>query len=251
MKEIRYCPYCGAQISAEQKFCGNCGKQKPEVPTQTFEADGVTYSTIPESELQAPIEEGQQQQATVAIEQQPIEEDLPLSQSRSKQIWLGICIAIILFVLGEAIYISVTEKETEVNLSALANSEDDMLDVGQDDEFISDDNEQEELVAHEVVINSTISEKEKERLIKLEGYENMGYTVTHTLLTESDLQGCSKQTLKIMRNWIFAKHGYKFKTTEMREFFEQFPWYEGRYDDVTDMLSDLERKNVEFIKRHE
>lgn len=249
MKEIQYCPYCGAQLSAEQKFCGNCSKQKPEVPTLTFEAGGATYSTIPESELQAPKEEGQQLQATDVIEQQPIEEDLPLSQSRSKQIWLGICIAIILFVLGEAIYISITEKETEVNLSALTNSEDDMLDVSQDDVFMPDDSELNQIILEEK--SGELSEEERDRLIQLEGYENMGYKVTHTLLTESDLQGCSKQTLKIMRNWIFAKHGYKFKTAEMREFFEQFPWYEGRYDDVTDMLSDLERKNVEFIKRHE
>ena len=32
MKEKRYCPYCRADITAEQKFCGSCWKIIPEVP---------------------------------------------------------------------------------------------------------------------------------------------------------------------------------------------------------------------------
>lgn len=249
MKEILYCPYCGAQLSAEQKFCGNCGKPKPEEPTLTFEIDGVTYSTIPESELQVAKEEEQQPQTTNVIEQKPIEEDLPLNQSRSKQIWLGICVAIILFIFGEIIYISSNEKETEVDLSSIVESRDELSDNSQDNEFISDDNDI--LQTHVEEKSNELSGEESDKLVKLKGYEDMGYKVTHTLLTESDLQGCSKRDLKIMRNWIFAKHGYRFKTADMREFFEQFSWYEGRYDDVTNMLSDTERSNVEFIKRHE
>ena len=71
------------------------------------------------------------------------------------------------------------------------------------------------------------------------------------MITEEDIQGLSKRDLKILRNWYYARYGYKFKTADMREFFEQMPWYEGRYSDVSNMLSDLERKNVDFIKRHE
>lgn len=78
------------------------------------------------------------------------------------------------------------------------------------------------------------------------------YTVaSERLLTEDDLAGLSARELKIMRNEIFARHGYIFKTEDMKAHFNSQPWYEGRYDDVSSMLSDIEIKNVSFIKRHE
>ena len=70
-------------------------------------------------------------------------------------------------------------------------------------------------------------------------------------LTEDDLAGMSKKELRLMRNWIFARHGYIFSTTEMRKYFEQQPWYQGRYSNVTSMLTDIEKYNINFIKEHE
>lgn len=70
-------------------------------------------------------------------------------------------------------------------------------------------------------------------------------------LTEDDLAGMSKKELRLMRNWIFARHGYIFSTTEMRNYFEQQPWYQGRYNNVTSMLTDIEKYNINFIKEHE
>lgn len=70
-------------------------------------------------------------------------------------------------------------------------------------------------------------------------------------LTEDDLAGMSKKELRFMRNWIFARHGYIFSTTEMRNYFEQQPWYQGRYSNVTSMLTDIEKYNINFIKEHE
>lgn len=70
-------------------------------------------------------------------------------------------------------------------------------------------------------------------------------------LTEDDLAGMNKKELRLMRNWIFARHGYIFSTTEMRNYFEQQPWYQGRYSDVTSMLTDIEKYNINFIKEHE
>ena len=54
-----------------------------------------------------------------------------------------------------------------------------------------------------------------------------------------------------MRNWIFARHGYKFKTANMQEYFNAQDWYVGVNDDVSSMLSSIEKKNIELIKRYE
>lgn len=70
-------------------------------------------------------------------------------------------------------------------------------------------------------------------------------------LTEEDLEGMTKEELRIMRNWIFARHGYIFKTADMKKFFSEQSWYEGNEDNVTYLLSDIELYNVDFIKSHE
>jgi serine/threonine protein kinase len=70
-------------------------------------------------------------------------------------------------------------------------------------------------------------------------------------LDDSDLSGLSQYDLKIMRNEIFARHGYIFKTDEMRSHFESQSWYTGRYSNVDGMLSGIEKSNINLIKRFE
>lgn len=71
------------------------------------------------------------------------------------------------------------------------------------------------------------------------------------LLDDAELSGMSKQDLKIMRNEIFARHGYVFKTPEMEAYFAAQPWYHQRSADVTAQLSGIEQRNLALIKRHE
>lgn len=71
------------------------------------------------------------------------------------------------------------------------------------------------------------------------------------LLSISDLSGLSKQDLKIMRNEIFARHGYIFKTPDMKSYFATQSWYHAQYDDVTSMLSNIEQRNVALVKKYE
>lgn len=73
-------------------------------------------------------------------------------------------------------------------------------------------------------------------------------------LTESDLRGASKSNLEIMRNMIYARHGYKFKRKDLLSFFSNFSWYypvTGDAEYIYKQFSDIEKYNVEFIKKHE
>jgi serine/threonine protein kinase len=71
-------------------------------------------------------------------------------------------------------------------------------------------------------------------------------------LTESDVRSLSRYELSIMRNEIFARHGYIFKSNpEMIKYFNNQSWYTPQYYDVTNMLSEIEKFNVNFIKNHE
>jgi hypothetical protein len=71
------------------------------------------------------------------------------------------------------------------------------------------------------------------------------------VLFAADLEGLSHQELKIMRNEIYARHGYIFKTSEMKAYFSQQVWYQGQYEEVASQLTSIEQKNVELIKSYE
>ena len=57
----------------------------------------------------------------------------------------------------------------------------------------------------------------------------------------------SAKELKIMRNEIFARHGYIFKSTDMQNYFAMQKWYKPTSADVTKELTPIERVNVSLI----
>lgn len=72
------------------------------------------------------------------------------------------------------------------------------------------------------------------------------------LLTKQDVENMHTGDLEVIRNSIFARHGYSFKTRKMRYIFDQYvEWYMPVSDDVRSQLTDIEQKNVELLKRYE
>lgn len=71
------------------------------------------------------------------------------------------------------------------------------------------------------------------------------------LLNREDVENLDAWDLKIMRNEIFARYGYIFKSEEMRNYFKYEKWYVPVYDNVDNMLTDVEKKNIDLIKRYE
>lgn len=71
------------------------------------------------------------------------------------------------------------------------------------------------------------------------------------LLSEDDVANLSKEELELMRNEIFARHGYCFKKKTLRATFENADWYVPNTADVTKDLTPIEKKNIALIKRYE
>lgn len=57
--------------------------------------------------------------------------------------------------------------------------------------------------------------------------------------------------LDVMCNEIFAEYGYRFKSEKWQRYFGQQSWYDPRYDNVDDKLSDIDRYNVQFIRDYQ
>ncbi len=70
-------------------------------------------------------------------------------------------------------------------------------------------------------------------------------------LKESDVENLRPADLRIMRNEIYARHGYGFKLADMRAHFEKQDWYMAVSRDITDNLTAREKKNEALIKRYE
>lgn len=72
------------------------------------------------------------------------------------------------------------------------------------------------------------------------------------VLKESDVENMYKRDLEVMRNAIYARHGYSFKNREMRYFFDsQVDWYIPYSTNVTKDLTNVEQDNIALIKRYE
>ena len=62
-----------------------------------------------------------------------------------------------------------------------------------------------------------------------------------------ELKTKSLDELRLLRNEIFARKGYKFNSEDLRKHFSSFEWYKPKYDNVDSILSDIDKKNIQTI----
>lgn len=70
-------------------------------------------------------------------------------------------------------------------------------------------------------------------------------------LMEKQLKNLHKLDLEIIRNTIYARHGYSFANRGARQFFDYVDWYVPFYTNVEDKLSPIEKDNIALLKRFE
>jgi hypothetical protein len=66
-------------------------------------------------------------------------------------------------------------------------------------------------------------------------------------LTNDDVKGLSDADKKIMKNEILARYGYIFTDKEMKSYFSEQKWYKPKSENVDKMLTELEKRNIEFL----
>jgi hypothetical protein len=70
-------------------------------------------------------------------------------------------------------------------------------------------------------------------------------------LNENELKNLRKLDLEIIRNTIFARHGYAFKSKNVRQFFDPIEWYIPIKENIDNELTALEKKNIALLSRLE
>ncbi len=106
----------------------------------------------------------------------------------------------------------------------------------------------------------------KEKAFDEEGKEVKGYftesisgstnkiyklNASSTLLKKEDVENLVQGDLLVIRNTIYARHGYSFKARPLRVFFDAQNWYIPVHTNIKAALTDIEKKNIELLLKYE
>jgi len=95
-------------------------------------------------------------------------------------------------------------------------------------------------MAAELEMNASTDEKTKLSAI---------YKIAQTrTLKDSDLEALTAHQMNYLRNEFYARKGYIFKSVRLAKYFSSTSWYQAELENVDDLLSDLEKQNIQFIK---
>jgi hypothetical protein len=74
------------------------------------------------------------------------------------------------------------------------------------------------------------------------------YLFQSTPLSDSLLRGITLYDLRVLRNEVYARHGRRFETPWLRDYFKAAAWYAPRADFTVAELSDIEKNNIKLIQ---
>jgi len=146
----------------------------------------------------------------------------------------GIFIILMLFVLTSCTNESMDKNKNELTDSSL--NEEDHLRLPIQTEENEDNNLEDTLKEKEYPIMVLIGERE--------------FDLNSQIMTWQ-IQDMKLEHITLLRNAIFAKHGYHFKDEVYLEFFSTFEWYEPEFEEVTHLFSHLDNENLERIISYE
>jgi hypothetical protein len=67
----------------------------------------------------------------------------------------------------------------------------------------------------------------------------------------TSLLSFTKEELRILRNYIFARYNYSFSSPDLIEFFSKYGWYRASENNVDNRLNEIDRGNIQLIQELE
>lgn len=192
-----------------------------------------------------------------------LREEEAAGQTRKKSIFpiLLLCLLIIILIAGAQIFhMFVAEREEkavknpEVTSEAAPDNEEESWD-DQIPSIASGDVSEE--TEEESSSKNQNQEFYDETLENQKDQSDSNYILPESstrILTDSKVKNLTKEQLRLARNEIYARHGRRFDDVELQNYFNSKSWYSGTIapDDFTEeMLSEIEKKNIELIKKYE
>jgi len=65
------------------------------------------------------------------------------------------------------------------------------------------------------------------------------------------LSQLDNRSLRLLRNMIYARHGYRLSSPDLTDFFGRFSWYNPRSNNVDNLLTDVDKFHIQMIQAFE
>jgi hypothetical protein len=89
-------------------------------------------------------------------------------------------------------------------------------------------------------------------------FDIISYRLITSIITEDELDGFTSHQLRLLRNFVFAKHNYGFKDKYLQAFFNLYHFYSftnpknrNRLSDVSHLLTEADKANLALIRAAE
>ena len=223
------CPHCGTKFEVPSPAA-----PKPLPPEQPQPSPKPVQQTVQQPVMQ-PAAQQPVQQPPVPKQPQVI---YVKSQSNSTAWWTAAIVVVLLAGAGAFYLINNHGRQggsTAPEMS-MAQSNDAVTSVDSDDDEPETIDDLRQMIianprSHDVI-------------------EKWADVLSDVRLTEDDIWGIDSGTLRYLRNAIFAKHNYRFKSDDLMEFYCQYDWYSPDKTNVIAELNSVETYNIEFFKNH-
>lgn len=224
------CRQCGRELPEGVQFCSQCGTQVESEP-------GKWSNRLPEQEQ---IEQEQARQERGCQE---------YPDKKEKKEWKDkYTIVILMAAMAVAVIVGVVIR----NQLKTGEKREDARTEQLEELSVEESNSDEQGVEKSEKIKDT----DKKTQYDIQEYVIKDSSIRY--LSDADIYGLSLQEINYAKNEIYARHGRRFKSTELNRYFEGKSWYEGKYDpddfdaNYSDsLLNDFEKKNAEFLSNAE
>ena len=101
----------------------------------------------------------------------------------------------------------------------------------------------EEVYFEGIAYNEPIAKSQYEQLLESD--------LRYNVLRDSALYSLTPRELTYLRNSVYARHGYVFKSNELNQYFKQFSWYHPDPSVTSSVLNETEQANVNMINTYQ
>lgn len=231
--EQNICSECGSILVENALFCNNCGHR-------ISSGDCETEASNRCPNCNSPLKDGALfcGECGTSLTEQPVHKTAYNEPTKKKKdiglIFLVILLIVVLIgsigVIGYVYYKnnSVDIKIPDINIKTESEEKD-------------DDTDEEESEDVQYALTETEDETGEEYL----------FPSDREYITESDLIGKSKDEVAMIRNEIYARHGYIFNTEPFKSYFESKDWYTPNENFNDSVFSEIEKTNKDFLVNYE
>lgn len=262
-----FCNNCGANVIENAQFCGECGskivKETIVEATEVLNISGTCKNcgaeTNPDGRFCGECGTPVNSSANVAVREAINQEDISHTEKKEtkKKENLApffITLVIVTIVCGGLIWYMLDRASTPISIE-LPNIEETESDIDEDDDFDEEKvNTRSEAPAVTAEPVQPVAEPEQliEYDIAVEEPETDYLFPSHIVyITEEDLDDLTKEEITLIRNEIYARHGYIFQKEPYKSYFSERYWYTPNEAFSESSFSEIEKANLDTITAYE